>query len=109
MGHTYLHQDATDMMKKFRYDAHPMGMIISTISALSTFRPQSNPALAGQDVYKDIKLRNKEIYRLVGQISTIAANAYRARIGRNFNNPKQVTPPIIRRGFWRARARESDK
>jgi citrate synthase len=39
MGHTYLHQDATDMMKKFRYDAHPMGMIISTISALSTFRP----------------------------------------------------------------------
>lgn len=89
MGHTYLHQDATDMMKKFRYDAHPMGMIISTISALSTFRPQSNPALSGQDIYKNIKIRNKEIYRIVGQISTISANAYRARIGRNFNNPKQ--------------------
>lgn len=76
-------------MKKFRYDAHPMGIIISTVSALSTFRPSSNPALAGQDIYKDLKIRNKEVYRLIGQISTIAANAYRARIGRNFNQPSQ--------------------
>jgi len=34
-------------MKGFRYNAHPMGMIISTLSALSTVRPKSNPALAG--------------------------------------------------------------
>lgn len=77
------------MMKSFRFDAHPMGMLISTISALSTFRPDSNPALAGQDVYKDLKIRNKEIFRILGQVPTIAANAYRQRIGRNFNTPHQ--------------------
>jgi citrate synthase len=47
MNHTYLHEDVCNMMGKFRYDAHPMGMIITTVSALSTFRPSSNPALAG--------------------------------------------------------------
>jgi len=35
------------MMSKFRYDAHPMGMIVSTLSALSTIHPESNPALSG--------------------------------------------------------------
>jgi citrate synthase len=47
------------MMKSFRYDAHPMGMFISTMSAFSTFHPEANPALAGSDVYKDKSLRNK--------------------------------------------------
>jgi citrate synthase len=47
LHHTYLHSDVQDMMKKFRFNAHPMGMIISTLSALSTNRPESNPALAG--------------------------------------------------------------
>lgn len=36
-----------------------MGMLISTVAALSTFRPGSNPALAGQDIYKDLRIRNK--------------------------------------------------
>lgn len=66
MRHTFLHEDVCNMMSKFRYDAHPMGIIISTLSALSTFRPASNPALAGQDIYKNIKIRNKEMYRLIG-------------------------------------------
>jgi len=87
MSHTFLHEDITKMMNGFRYDAHPMGMLISTVSALSTFRPEANPALAGQDVYKNLKIRNKQIYRILGQVPTIAANCYRARIGRNFNLP----------------------
>lgn len=37
MSHTMLHTDALNIMKNFRYDAHPMGMLMSTISALSTF------------------------------------------------------------------------
>jgi citrate synthase len=46
-------------MQCFHYDAHPMGMLISTISSTSTYHPEANPALAGQGVYKDEKLRNK--------------------------------------------------
>ena len=70
------------MMSKFRYDAHPMGMIVSTLSALSTIHPESNPALSGQNIYSDKKIRNKQIFRLLGTLPTIAANSYRNRIGR---------------------------
>ncbi len=47
------------MMKSFRYNAHPMGMLISTLAAISTFHPEANPALSGQNIYQDKKLRNK--------------------------------------------------
>ena len=62
-------------------------MLISILSAMSTFHPEANPALAGQDVYKDLKLRNKQIHRLIGTIPTISAFAYRHRIGRPLINP----------------------
>ena len=47
MTHTMLHTDVSNQMKSFRYNAHPMGMLISTISAFSTLKPEANPALAG--------------------------------------------------------------
>lgn len=59
MTHTYVHDDMTKLMKGFHYDSHPMGMFISTMAAISTTHPAANPALAGQGVYKDTKLRNK--------------------------------------------------
>jgi len=76
-------------MATFRYDAHPMGMIISTVAALGTFHPEANPALveAGEKVYKDIRLRNKQVHRLIGTLPTISAFAYRHRIGRPLVNP----------------------
>jgi citrate synthase len=64
-----------------------LGMVISTIAALGTFHPEANPALTNQDVYNDLKLRNKQIHRLLGTVPTIAAFAYRHRIGRPFVNP----------------------
>ena len=82
MTHTMLHTDVLTMMKSFRYDSHPMGMMISTIAAYSTLKPEANPALAGQSVYKDINTRNKQLYRILGLVPTIAANSYRHRIGR---------------------------
>jgi len=88
MTHTFLHTDAANMMHSFRYDSHPMGMFISTMGAISTFHPEQNPALAGQEVYKDKKLRNKQIYRLLGTTPTVAASAYRHRIGRQYNKPQ---------------------
>jgi len=47
LTHTMLHTDVLNLMKTFRYDAHPMGILISTISAYSTLKPEANPALSG--------------------------------------------------------------
>lgn len=87
MKHTYLHENLNQLLRTFRYDAHPMGMVISTLAALSTFYPFANPALQGENLYKDEKIRNKQIYRLLGKLPTIAACAYRHRIGRPYNSP----------------------
>lgn len=77
-----LHTDVSAQMKSFRYNAHPMGMLISTVSSFSTLKPEANPALAGQTIYQNESFRNKQIYRMLGVAPTIAANSYRHRIGR---------------------------
>jgi len=87
INHTYIHENLVQLMKSFRYDAHPMGMVISTVSAMSTFYPEANPALQGHDIYQNESLRNKQIFRILGKMPTIAACAYRHRIGRPYNNP----------------------
>jgi len=88
MRHTFVHEDLKQMMKSFRYDAHPMGMVIATISAMSTFHPEANPALTSQTIYDDDRMRNKQIHRIVGTMPTIAAYAYRHRIGRPLVDPQ---------------------
>jgi citrate synthase len=87
MTHTYIHENLISQMKTFRYDAHPMGMLISSVAALSTFYEEANPALKGPMLYKNQNLRNKQIFRILGKLPTIAACAYRHRIGRPYNNP----------------------
>lgn len=89
MTHTYLHVRVNDLMKSFNYDAHPMGMFISSMASLSTFHPEANPSLAGSNIFmNDQKLRNKQIKRIIGKATSLAANAYRNRIGREFNSPR---------------------
>ena len=80
MRHTYIHEDLAEQMKSFRYDAHPMGMLISAIAAMSTFHPKANQ-------FDVLKIREKQIWRILGKLPTIAAFAYRIRIGRPFNYP----------------------
>ena len=53
-------------------------------AAMSTLHPEANPALAGSDVYKSMRMRNKQIHRALGAVPTIAAFSYRHRIGRYF-------------------------
>ena len=53
LSHTFLHTDVGQIMKSFRYDAHPMGVICSTLVALSTVHPEQNPFLVGEDVYSN--------------------------------------------------------
>ena len=57
--HTCLNSDLGEMMKKFRYNAHPMGMLISAMSAYSTLHPEANPALMGTRIYENEELVNK--------------------------------------------------
>lgn len=82
MKHTFIHEDLADMLKSFRYDAHPMGMLSTMFAAMGTQHPEANPALQGQAIYSDIAHRNKQIHRILGSIPTMAAFAYRRRNGR---------------------------
>eukprot|EP00696_Hemimastix_kukwesjijk_P007454 gnl/Hemi2/19430_TR6452_c0_g1_i1.p1 gnl/Hemi2/19430_TR6452_c0_g1~~gnl/Hemi2/19430_TR6452_c0_g1_i1.p1 ORF type:complete len:505 (-),score=108.12 gnl/Hemi2/19430_TR6452_c0_g1_i1:111-1625(-) len=86
-NHTFIHENMKALLSNFRYDSHPMGMLISSISALSTFYPEANPALQGEQVLQSASARNKQIFRILGKVPTLAACAYRHRIGREYNNP----------------------
>lgn len=85
--HTFVHEDLKNMMQCFRFNSHPMGMMVSTVAAMSLLHPEANPALAGQQVYDNRKLRNKQIHRIIGTMPTLAAFAYRHRIGRSYVDP----------------------
>jgi citrate synthase len=78
--HTFIHNSMVELIRAFRYDAHPMGILISSVAAMSTLYPES----------KDVDnkaIREKQIWRILGMVPTIAAFAYRHRIGRPFNYP----------------------
>jgi len=72
--HTMLHENVKKFMEGFHYDAHPMGMLVSTLAALSTFYPEAKNVL-------DPRVRRQQILRLIGKVPTIAAYAYRHSLG----------------------------
>jgi len=72
--HTMLHENTKEFMRGFHHDAHPMGMFISTIAALSTFYPDARNIQSRQS-------RSLQILRLIGKVPTIAAYAYRHSLG----------------------------
>ncbi len=79
--HTYVHENITDLFEGFRYDAHAMGMVISGVSALSTFYPEA------KDV-DDPARRWQQIVRLVAKMPTLAAYAYRHHRGLPYVYPE---------------------
>jgi citrate synthase len=78
--HTMLHENIKKLMEAFQYDAHPMGVMISTIAAFSTFYPDAKKIF-------DEQSRKKQIDRLIAKVPTIAAYAFRHSIGRPYNYP----------------------
>ena len=72
--HTMVHENIKKLMEAFRYDAHPMGMFVSTIGALSTFYPDAKHI-------GDITSRHLQMLRLIGKVPTIAAYTYRHTMG----------------------------
>src|SRR5579884_4296734 len=72
--HTMLHETVKKFMEGFRYNAHPMGMLVSTIAALSTIYPES------KNIF-DAATRKHQLLRLIGKMPTIAAYTYRHSLG----------------------------
>ncbi len=72
--HTMLHENIKKFIEGFRHDAHPMGMLLSTVGALSTFYP------AARDIF-DIESRRRQAHRLIAKMPTLAAFSYRHSVG----------------------------
>jgi len=78
--HTFINENIKQVMDGFHYNAHPMGMFISMLGALGTFYPDA------KDIFNE-ENRWKQIYRLIAKVPTIAAFAYRHRIGMQYAYP----------------------
>jgi len=78
--HTFIHESVKKFLDGFHYDAHPMGMMISAIAALSTFYPEA------KDIFNK-ESRRKQTYRLIGKMPTLAAFSYRHSLGMPFSYP----------------------
>ncbi len=72
--HTMIHETTKKFLEGFRHDAHPMGMLISTVAALSTVYPEA------RNVH-DPEARMRQVHRLVAKMPTIAAYTYRHTLG----------------------------
>jgi citrate synthase len=78
--HTMLHENIKKFLEGFRYDAHPMGMFLSAVGALSTFYPDA------KDIF-NADSRRLQTIRLIAKVPSIAAYAYRHTIGRPYVLP----------------------
>jgi citrate synthase len=72
--HTFVHEDIKNLFETFRYDAHPMGMLLSGVGALSTFYPDAKHI-------DDPEERYMAAIRLIAKVPTLAAFAYRHSLG----------------------------
>src|SRR5947208_4325978 len=78
--HTFVHENTKDFMKGFRYDASPMGMLVASVGALSTFYPDANQI-------NDPEVRQIQIIRLLAKMPTLAAFAFRHNMGQPYVYP----------------------
>jgi citrate synthase len=77
--HTWIHENIKKFMDGFHYDAHPMGMLVSTVAALSTFYPEARES--------DPETRKLQIVRLIAKMPTLAAFAFRHSLGMPYAYP----------------------
>ena len=78
--HTYVHENVKKFIDGFHHDAHPMGILVSSIAALSTFYPGAKDISNPDD-------RHLQAVRLIAKIPTLAAFAYRHALGLPYNYP----------------------
>lgn len=78
--HTFVHENLKSLMQGFRYDAHPMGMLLSSVGALSTFYPEARQI-------KDEDIRHDQIVRLIAKMPTLGAWSFRHAQGKPYVYP----------------------
>jgi citrate synthase len=78
--HSIIHENIKKLIDVFRHDAHPMGILVSTVGALSTFYPEAKSIF-------DVDLRRAQTYRLISKMPTLAAFAYRHSLGLPYSYP----------------------
>lgn len=78
--HTILHENMKKFIDGFHHDAHPMGIVVSAVGALSTFYPDA------KDIF-NAESRRKQTYRLIGKLPTLAGFAYRHSLGMPYAYP----------------------
>jgi citrate synthase len=78
--HTFVHENIKEFMQGFRYDAHPMGMLLASVGALSTFYPEAS-------AIKDERTRYMQMIRLLAKMPTLAAFSYRHNRGMPYVYP----------------------
>ena len=78
--HTIVHESIKKFIDGFHHDAHPMGMFVSTVAALSTFYPEAKHI-------QDESSRQNQIFRLIAKTPTLAAFAYRHSVGMPYAYP----------------------
>jgi citrate synthase len=78
--HTFVHENIKSFMQGFRYDGHPMGMLLASVGALSTFYPEASEI-------KDSDVRYIQIIRLLAKMPTLAAFAFRHAQGKPYVYP----------------------
>jgi citrate synthase len=78
--HTFVHENIKEFMQGFRYDAHPMGMLLASVGALSTFYPEAS-------AIKDQEIRYMQVIRLIAKMPTLAAFSFRHNQGKPYVYP----------------------
>ncbi|MBI2466726.1 MAG: citrate synthase [Candidatus Rokubacteria bacterium] len=78
--HTWIHENLKKFLDSFHHDAHPMGMLVSAVAALSTFYPDAKNAT-------DAETRRLQMVRLIAKMPTLAAFAYRHSLGMPYAYP----------------------
>ena len=79
--HTFIHENVRKrFLEGFNYDAHPMGMLVSAVAALSTYYKEAK-------ILDDPEILNKQIVRLIAKMPTLAAAAHRFSVGMPFVYP----------------------
>ena len=78
--HSIIHENIKKLIDGFHHDAHPMGILVSTVGALSTFYPDAKKIF-------EVKSRREQTYRLISKMPTLAAFAYRHSLGLPYSYP----------------------
>ncbi|KAH9959592.1 peroxysomal citrate synthase [Russula dissimulans] len=96
MSHSFVHADAENFFRSFRYDAHPMAILTSAFAYLGSYYSEANPSLQGQKLFtqgdrSSLANMDRQIFRIIGKATTLAAFLYQMdHLGQENYKPSPV-------------------